>query len=88
MLHAGENNDENEDVEIEDGEVDEIGDNQSQRRVKQTKKKATSTTAENCLACGKKCTAKQSSVLCTLCAIWCHKECAGMSDIVFKSLQL
>jgi predicted nuclease with TOPRIM domain len=88
-LQIGEEGDENEDVDVEDGEVEESGDCHSQRRAKQTKKKNTATTtAENCLACGKKCTARQSSVFCTLCAIWCHKECAAMSDTVFKSLQL
>ena len=42
----------------------------------------------NCLACNKKCTGSQASVLCQLCSLWCHKECAGLSTAVFKSLAL
>jgi hypothetical protein len=41
-----------------------------------------------CLGCGKECTGQQFSVLCTLCALWCHKECAGISDPFFKNLEL
>ena len=42
----------------------------------------------NCLACNKKCTGSQASVLCQLCSLWCHKECANLSTAVFKSLAL
>ena len=33
-----------------------------------------------CLGCGKNCTGQQYSVYCTLCKLWCHRECAGISD--------
>lgn len=73
---------------LDEGEVEEHGENPSQKKGKAVKKKAPAVSADNCLACGKKCTARQSSVYCTLCAIWCHKECAAISDAVFKSLQI
>ncbi len=41
-----------------------------------------------CLGCGKECTGQQYSVLCTICSLWCHKECAGMSDAFYKNLEL
>ena len=41
-----------------------------------------------CLGCGKECTGQQYSVQCTLCVLWCHKECAGISDAFFKNLEL
>jgi hypothetical protein len=41
-----------------------------------------------CLACAKECTGQQYSVHCTLCSLWCHKECAGISDAFFKNLEL
>ncbi len=41
-----------------------------------------------CLGCGENCTGKQYSVHCTLCKLWCHKECAGLSDQLFKMLEL
>jgi hypothetical protein len=40
------------------------------------------------LGCGKECTGQQYSVQCNLCALWCHKDCAGMSDPFFKNLEL
>ncbi len=27
-------------------------------------------------------------MLCTLCSLWCHKDCAGISDAFFKNLEL
>lgn len=41
-----------------------------------------------CLGCGKNCTGQQYCVYCTLCKLWCHKECAGLSDQLFKMLEL
>ena len=45
------------------------------------------TAAEStCLGCSKKFTAKCSSVLCTVCGLWIHKGCAGMTDDIFDFL--
>jgi DNA repair ATPase RecN len=41
-----------------------------------------------CLACGKQCTSQQFSVQCTLCSLWCHKDCGGISEAYFKALDL
>ncbi len=41
-----------------------------------------------CLACRKECTSQQYSAFCTLCNLWCHKECPGMSDAFFKNLEI
>jgi hypothetical protein len=41
-----------------------------------------------CLGCGKNCTGQQFCVLCTLCKLWSHKECAGISDNLFKMREL
>jgi hypothetical protein len=84
----GEEEQDAQEEDLEEGEAEDTGDQPSQKRKTVKKKQPVATTAENCLACGKKCTARQSSVFCTLCAIWCHKDCAAMSDTVFKSLQL
>ena len=45
------------------------------------------TAAEStCLGCSEKFTAKCSSVLCTVCGLWIHKGCAGMTDDIFEFL--
>jgi hypothetical protein len=66
---------------------------QSQRKTKQTKKIRVTTTAKNYLSSmwGRMHSKTvfsilQSSVFCTLSVIWYHKECADMSDAVFKIL--
>ena len=41
-----------------------------------------------CLGCGKECTGSQYSVQCTICSLWCHKDCAAMSDAFYKNLEL
>ena len=83
----GEENDMEEDM--EEGEVpEENTESQSTQKKGKAKKKQQPVNSDNCLACGKKCTGKQYSVFCTLCEIWCHKDCAGLSDAVFKSLQV
>jgi hypothetical protein len=41
-----------------------------------------------CLGCGKECMGQQYSVCCTLCSLWCHKECAGITDVFFRNLEL
>jgi len=63
----------------------------SQAKTAKTKRagqKKTQKEDNNCLACNKRCTGSQASVLCQLCSLWCHKDCAGMSNAVFKSLAL
>ena len=37
-----------------------------------------------CLACGKKFTKTEASVQCTVCGLWAHKTCIGMSDEIFN----
>ena len=37
-----------------------------------------------CLACGKPVQKSGYSLACTVCGLWCHKDCAGISDEVFK----
>lgn len=37
-----------------------------------------------CLACGKKFNKTDSSVQCTVCGLWAHKTCIGMSDEIFN----
>ena len=37
-----------------------------------------------CLACGKKFTKTEASVQCTVCGLWAHKNCIGMSDEIFN----
>jgi hypothetical protein len=61
---TGEENDENEEIEMEGGEMKDR--DQSQRKTKQTKKIRVTTTAKNYLACGEECTARQSSVFYSL----------------------
>jgi hypothetical protein len=39
-----------------------------------------------CLGCGKKFAQKDSSVRCSVCKLWCHKTCAGLTDEFFKCL--
>jgi len=72
------------------GESDEEVVEEVETTQKQKPKKAPAKQKEttNCLACQKKCTGSQASVLCQLCSLWCHRECAGLSTAVFKSLAL
>ncbi len=41
-----------------------------------------------CLGCGKQCTSQQFSVQCTLCSLWCHRDCEGISEAYFKALEM
>jgi hypothetical protein len=39
---------------------------------------------ESCLGCGKKFNKSDYSLQCTVCALWIHKTCSGISDEGFK----
>ena len=39
-----------------------------------------------CLGCSKKFTAKCTCILCTVCGLWIHKTCSGVSDELFDFL--
>jgi hypothetical protein len=41
-----------------------------------------------CLGCGRQCTSQQFSVQCTLCSLWSHKDCGGISEAYFKALEM
>jgi len=83
-----------------DNEADMIGDSDeeelvegeepapSQAKNKEKKAKKPQKEENLCLGCNKKCASSQASVFCQLCSLWCHKDCAGMSNAVFKSLAL
>jgi hypothetical protein len=43
--------------------------------------------ADMCLGCGKKLKKSETSVQCTVCSLWCHKECAGISNEFIKFLE-
>lgn len=40
-----------------------------------------------CLACGKKLKKSEVSVQCTVCGLWCHKECSGISNDFLRCLE-
>jgi len=40
-----------------------------------------------CLGCGKPVKKSGYSIACTICGLWCHKECTGLTDEVFKFIQ-
>jgi hypothetical protein len=42
--------------------------------------------SNECLSCGKKCTQKDAAVKCSVCGLWCHKACSGLTDAFFNSL--
>ena len=72
--------------EIEDG-VEAVGSQQQQRKAKKGRKAAV-TGPNPCLGCQKNCTKAQHSVRCTLCELWCHKNCAGLSEEAFRGLDI
>ena len=39
-----------------------------------------------CLGCSKKFTSKCACILCTVCGLWIHKTCAGVTDEIFNFL--
>ena len=39
-----------------------------------------------CLGCSKKFTTKDACILCTVCGLWIHKSCAGVTDEIFDFL--
>jgi Pyruvate/2-oxoacid:ferredoxin oxidoreductase delta subunit len=39
------------------------------------------------LGCGKKLKKSETSVQCTVCSLWCHKECAAISNEFLKFLE-
>jgi len=41
-----------------------------------------------CLACNKKFTKTEFCVQCTVCGLWAHKACIGMSDEIFNFFEL
>ena len=77
-------------MEESEEEVEETeGASQPQRRGRKTKKPANTARPPNpCLGCQRNCTKAQHSVRCTLCELWCHKTCAGLSDEAFKGLDI
>ncbi len=87
----------NEEENIEMGEREEESEEEveeteeaSQPQRKTTKKtKKTPVPGPNpCIACQRNCTKAQHSVRCTLCELWCHKTCSGLSDEAFKGLDI
>jgi hypothetical protein len=40
----------------------------------------------DCLSCGKKCTQKEAAVKCSVCGLWCHKNCSGLTNEFFNCL--
>jgi hypothetical protein len=41
---------------------------------------------KDCLGCGQKFKRSEAAVLCTVCGLWAHKKCSGISDEFFKFL--
>jgi hypothetical protein len=41
---------------------------------------------EECLSCGKKFQQKEAAVKCSICSLWCHKACSGLTNDFFKCL--
>ena len=39
-----------------------------------------------CLGCSKKFTSKDDCILCTVCRLWIHKSCSGVTDEIFDFL--
>ncbi len=72
--------------ESEEEQVEEMEGGQSQPRRGRGAKKAAQQGQNQCLSCQKNCTRAQYSVKCTLCELWCHKGCSGLSDEAFKGL--
>ena len=62
----------------------------SQQQQKKGKKgrKAAAPGPNPCLGCQKNCTRAQHSVRCTLCELWCHRSCAGLSEEAFRGLEI
>ena len=46
------------------------------------------TEAAVCLACGKKFCKTDYSLQCTVCGLWAHKTCVGMTDELFNMIDL
>ena len=44
------------------------------------------TTKDPCIYCGKNCT--KGTVQCTICALWCHMSCTGLSKEALKGLEI
>ncbi len=76
-------------VEESEGEVEEAEEtSQPQRKTAKKTKKAAGPAPNPCIACQRNCTKAQHSVRCTLCELWCHKTCAGLSDEAFRGLDV
>jgi hypothetical protein len=41
---------------------------------------------DECLGCGKKFAQKEAAVKCSICCLWCHKACSGLTNDFFKCL--
>jgi hypothetical protein len=41
---------------------------------------------DECLSCGKKFQQKEAAVKCSICNLWCHKTCSGLTNDFFKCL--
>lgn len=82
---------EGEQVEETDEETEEYqeatGSQQQQKKGRKGRKTAAAAT-NPCLGCQKNCTRAQHSVRCTLCELWCHRNCAGLSEEAFKGLEI
>lgn len=41
---------------------------------------------DECLACGQKFKQRDAAVKCTVCGLWAHKKCSGLTDEFFKCI--
>ncbi len=49
--------------------------------------KVTAKQADTCLGCNKKFKKTETSIQCTVCGLWCHKDCAAISNEYLKRLE-
>ena len=77
-----------EESEEETEEGSEATGSQQQQRKSKKGRKAAAPGPNPCLGCQKNCTRAQHSVRCTLCELWCHRNCAGLSEEAFKGLEI
>ena len=77
-----------EDDGMEDIQSESQADQQASQVASQTEAapKPTKNVKDPCIYCGKNC--KGGSIQCTICTLWCHRQCMGLSKEAIKGIEL
>ena len=67
-------------------ETNQAGKSTRQKKAKEKEKEPAGQVKDPCIYCGKNCA--KGTIQCTICALWCHMSCTGLSKEALKGLEI